>query len=297
MSLESSLSLHEWACLHTELIWVYDHPPLDWDVEYDYSRASWAWLVRRGEMKITQGSRTTIARSGMWLIPPSSKIRLQLSRDCHIVSLHFFCQWPSGQNLLHQPEPLTIDAAKHPDMERKAVRLEQLVRRHFPHRDLEFKLYSGKQVGYPLFLQLQTHFFNWLTVWFETLVENGAFLTRLHSGDDRLFQALRRLNEAPLDQGFPAERLQQATDLSEVHLTRLFLNEFGLTPHKYWEKRRLEFAQKCLETTRMPVKEIAFRLGFRSDANFAVWFHRLARLRPGLYRRNRSVWKDIRLGQ
>jgi AraC-like DNA-binding protein len=35
----------------------------------------------------------------------------------------------------------------------------------------------------------------------------------------------------------------------------------------------------------MPIKEIAFRLNFRSDSHFVIWFRRLTASRPGEYRR------------
>ena len=36
----------------------------------------------------------------------------------------------------------------------------------------------------------------------------------------------------------------------------------------------------------MPMKEISFRLNFRSDSHFVIWFRRLTGSRPGDYRRS-----------
>jgi len=71
-----------------------------------------------------------------------------------------------------------------------------------------------------------------------------------------------------------------------MRLNQLFFAEFGMTSRKYWDRRRLEFAKQCLETSPMPVKELSYRLGFRSDSHFVVWFRRLTGSRPGEYRKN-----------
>jgi len=70
-----------------------------------------------------------------------------------------------------------------------------------------------------------------------------------------------------------------------MRLNQLFLGEFGVTTRKYWDRRRLETARQCLETSRLAMKEIACLLGFRSDSHFVVWFRRLAGMRPGDYRK------------
>jgi len=111
--------------------------------------------------------------------------------------------------------------------------------------------------------------------------EGRKSAARLVFINDRPLRAARCLNASPLDQGFPRLPLLAETGLSEIHLNRLFLNEFGLSPRKYWDKRRLEFAKNCLGTSLIPVKEISCLLGFLSDAHFAVWFRRLTGQRPG----------------
>ncbi len=65
-----------------------------------------------------------------------------------------------------------------------------------------------------------------------------------------------------------------------MRLNQLFLAEFGVTTLKYWDRRRLEMARQCLETSRLAMKEIACLLGFRSDSHFVVWFRRHAGQRP-----------------
>jgi len=134
------------------------------------------------------------------------------------------------------------------------------------------------------FLDMQGLFHQWLAQLVAACSAAGIGQTRLRTRDDRLWKALRRLNECPLDEEFPGGRLRTESGLSQVHLDRLFVREFGTTTGKYWERRRLDFAQQCLQTSGLPVKEISWRLGFTSDSYFIAWFRRLTGESPGRFR-------------
>ena len=284
----AQLPLHEWTSLQSELIWIYDR-----EVRPQYRRVKEnklpghrAWLIRQGTLAITSGKRTIKAGAGTWIMPPEAFTEQNFSSNAHILSVHFLCQWPSGENLLVIREPLAVKSENYPALERDARKLHRLLRRQFPHEEgQEQMLYHRQTSDYASFLQLQGLFFNWLAAWFHLCMENGARLTRLSSGDTRPFQAARCLNQAALDHPFPADWLQRETGLGLMRLNQLFFREFGLTTRKYWDRRRLDFARQCLETSLMPMKEISYRLNFRSDSHFVIWFRRLTGSRPGDYRR------------
>src|SRR5690606_15618768 len=101
---------------------------------------------------------------------------------------------------------------------------------------------------------------------------------------DRLLRVLRRLNNAPLRDGMPHEAVCKESGLSEAHLNRMFLAEYGMTLRKCWDQRRLRAAKGHLETSSMPVKEVAYTLGFRSDSHFMMWFKQHTGKRPKEYR-------------
>lgn len=279
------LSFHEWAYLRNELVWVYDHPvPQDsLDVKWDRTEGYWAWYIRRGKVTLTSASGTYTAKAGQWLMVPREEPHQHFSDDIWILSVYFLCQWPSGENIFATKAGLVIDGAKHPELERSAKKMERMVRRHLPQADIRYATQLG---NYPLFLRLQRQFLHWLQLWFEVRTQYGASLTKLHSGDDRTMRAVRALNEAPFDRGFPIDWLTAETGgLSITHLDRIFVKEFGLTTRKYWEQRRLQAAKGYLETSTLAVKEIAHRTGFRSDAHFVMWFKRLVKQSPLHYRR------------
>ena len=281
------LPLHEWASLRTELVWIYDREVRDWNLQGrgEAMPGYRLWLIRRGTVSITAGSGTHVSGPGMWVTPAKTAASVNFSRHAHILSIHFLCQWPSGEGILAGRDGLTFKAERFPALERDAKKVERALRRQFPEGDRYDQNYTRESSDYGSFLRVQGLFFAWLATWFHVQLEIGARLTRLASGDSRPFEAARCLNEAPLDRGFPLDRLQEQTGLGLMRLNQLFFAEFGMTTRKYWDRRRLELAKQWLETSRMPMKEISYRLGFRSDSHFVVWFRRLAGSRPGDYRR------------
>lgn len=283
------LSLHEWACIRTELIWIYQHPPLNRGnaVKHNHVKGNWAWFFVQGHGWTESESGTLKATRGQWLFPPRENVRQFFSEDSVIISVHFDCNWPSGQDVIASPEGLVVSGDRFPELLRAAVALEELVREHFPGDDEAHKRQAAQSSDFELFLRFQSRFLCWLAVWFRVRLDCGARLSRLQAGDDRTLKAVRCLNEAPLDRSFPRSRLQTETGLSVVHLNRIFLRAYGLTPRKYWERRQLDFTRLCLETSNIPVKEIAYRTGFRSVSHFVVWFRRLAGHSPSQYRSSR----------
>ncbi len=94
------------------------------------------------------------------------------------------------------------------------------------------------------------------------------------------------MNQAPIDQPFPAERAQQITGLSLTRLNQLFFREFQLMMRKFWDRRRLDFAKQSLETSDMPIKQVSYHLNFRSNSHFVLRFRHLTKSRPSDFRRD-----------
>ena len=277
-----ALPLHEWSCLRNELIWVYD-APVEAAVRHIgpvVTNGDRVWFLRKGSVAVKASRQRYRARTGQWLVLPREVVRQDFSRDACILSVSFRCDWPSGEPLLGG-RGAVLNGGDFPELERKGSRLERLVRRHFPDAGTGLPL---RTAGAAEYLELHGLFHQWLASLITASLAEGLRQTRLKTHDDRLWKALRRLNESPLDGVFPAAPLRAESGLSQVHLDRLFVREFGLTTGKYWERRRLDFARQCLETSLLPVKEISWRLGFTSDSYFIAWFRRLAGESPGRFR-------------
>ncbi len=280
-----TLSLHEWANLRTELRWIYDHAPAEVSrhLVADHTRGNWAWFMRKGSVRIHSVHGDFTARAGEWLLLPAERHRQDFSDDAVLISVNFLCQWPAGENIFDAPAPLVLPDREQPRLKQAAVRLARLIGREFTS---SHHLHMRQSAGYPLFLQFQRAFFDWLDVWYQVRLAHGARPIR-QTGDQRVLHAVRLLDEAPLAGQLPAAALEPV-GLSRVQLNRLFRQQLKLTPRQYWERRRVEFARLLLETGDTPLKEIAFALGFSDAPHFNVWFKRHVGASPGRHRERYS---------
>jgi AraC-like DNA-binding protein len=71
---------------------------------------------------------------------------------------------------------------------------------------------------------------------------------------------------------------------SEAHFIRSFKREFGETPHRYLQRRRIERAADQLRETDKPVTEIALDVGFQSIGWFTTAFREVTGETPTEYR-------------
>ena len=85
-----------------------------------------------------------------------------------------------------------------------------------------------------------------------------------------------------------------ATELgmSERHLRRQFVSEFGLPPIAFAQTQRLLFAKQLLQETALPTTDIAFSAGFQSLRRFHALFQTRYGLAPGEIRRSGKLLKD-----
>ncbi len=77
-----------------------------------------------------------------------------------------------------------------------------------------------------------------------------------------------------------------AVGLSASHLSRLFKSRTGFSPHEFITLRRIDTAKELLLTTTLSVKQIAFHVGYHSEANFITSFSGKTGITPAAFRRN-----------
>lgn len=282
--------IHVWAGLRTELIWIYEGlvHPLNRRRQTDHSQGYWVWLMQQGSVEVKFGRRVLRAQAGDCLVTPHGLMQQTFSDDARILSLHFSCQWPTGERLFVESGGLVFRLSLHPVFLAKARGLARLVGSLMPvSTDVHF---TRQAVPFSSFLLLQRLFTEWLQTFSETLVDLGyTYSAQNQSTDSRLLHAVRCMKEAPLSSEFPAEPIRQETGLGRSQLDRLFLQAFGMTTRSYWNRRKLESAKALLTTTVSPIKELGFRLGFKQASHFTKWFHTQTGLNPAAFRTREGV--------
>ncbi|WP_242128715.1 AraC family transcriptional regulator [Sphingobium sp. Sx8-8] len=80
------------------------------------------------------------------------------------------------------------------------------------------------------------------------------------------------------------DEISRQCGISSAHLRRSFKQTTGQTLHEYVASVRLAKARSLLAETDMPLKEVAFRLGFASSSTFSSTFSKMAGETPSGYR-------------
>ena len=66
---------------------------------------------------------------------------------------------------------------------------------------------------------------------------------------------------------------------------KLFIAETGLSPQKYWQKRRMEKACELLRYSKFSIEEIAAKTGFANRYHFSRVFHQVMQMTPAAFRK------------
>jgi len=92
-------------------------------------------------------------------------------------------------------------------------------------------------------------------------------------------RALRLIDESGLEDG-GVELLAERLGVGSRHLRRLFVRHLGATPMAVAQTRRLHFAKKLIDETRLPMQQIAIASGFGSVRRFNAGIHKIYHRTP-----------------
>ena len=88
---------------------------------------------------------------------------------------------------------------------------------------------------------------------------------------------------------------------SKYHFIRLFKKAYGISPHQYLIKKRIDHAKKELRETEKTILEICQYIGFESPASFCHLFKKTTSQTPTAYRKKTKAFdlktKDSPLSQ
>ncbi|MBE9179567.1 helix-turn-helix domain-containing protein [Oculatella sp. LEGE 06141] len=78
--------------------------------------------------------------------------------------------------------------------------------------------------------------------------------------------------------------LAKLVGLSQFHFSRLFKQSTGVSPYRYVLQQRVERAKQLLQTTDLPVVDIALLSGFSSHSHLGKWFRQHTGMTPKAFR-------------
>ena len=87
-----------------------------------------------------------------------------------------------------------------------------------------------------------------------------------------------------LDRALTLSLLARQAGVTTRTLTRRFTAELGLPPLQWLTAERVRRAQQLLESTDLPVEEVAAQCGLGTAANLRIHFSRQAGTTPSAYR-------------
>lgn len=103
-------------------------------------------------------------------------------------------------------------------------------------------------------------------------------------GDERLALALKQMH-AHVDRAWTVSDLAEAAALSRSAFYDRFTRTVGVAPMAYLLGWRMEIAKQFLRRDKLPVAEVAERVGYGSAGTFSVAFSRYVGLSPSRYAR------------
>jgi AraC family transcriptional regulator len=115
------------------------------------------------------------------------------------------------------------------------------------------------------------------------IVQGAASKPEVSARQTLSFNQKRRLTdfiEANLDQDLSLDDLAQVAAISVSHLKVLFRRTFGMPPHQYVIRRRVERARTLLYQGKMPLSQIALEAGFAHQSHMAQCMKRILGVTP-----------------
>lgn len=245
-----------------------------------------AWLIYRGQAEVTCSDVTTVAKAGQWLIPRLIGRFQRFSADIDFLSLNFFAHWPTGESVFDPGHDIVLEAGEHPSLERKAIEVDELIGTLIsPH---DFGLYMHELPMQP-YIEIQRTFMGFFSALIEALATLGLTPAPPGSIDARLALVLNLIERQPYNQPISLPQLAHAAGLSVVHLNRLAVQHLGKTVLQYCDRRRSEYARRCLLLPGIQVKQVGLNLGFSTAGHFSRWFTQQHGLSPRQFQKQPRV--------
>jgi AraC-like DNA-binding protein len=114
-------------------------------------------------------------------------------------------------------------------------------------------------------------------------LDGGLSASRAPTDNAHVEKALA-IMQGSIERDFELGTLCERIQLSREHFVRLFSERMGMPPMRYYSRLKIEAARGMLSSTNLRVQEIASKLGYENQFNFARAFKRVSGLTPTAYR-------------
>jgi AraC-like DNA-binding protein len=249
-----------------------------------------AWLVRRGHVTLKQPGKTLTAKAGEWLVPWPGDRYQEFSEHAEILSVRFQAAWPDGKPLFDRGLSVKFAAAGFPELESSTRQLLALAQKVIPADPLQL---STIPVQFSQFLVIKAALLGWISLLHHALCAIGLQPSRIGIRDERIVGAIQRLDGFMLTEKRIEARLARESGLGPSRFVRLFRESLGETPKQYFDQRRYDYCRQLLAGTSVPIKEIAFNVGFRRISDFSAWFKNRCDKSPRQFRREMGSGREV----
>jgi AraC-like DNA-binding protein len=264
------MRVSDWGQLHLQLVWAYAGRP-ETPAASLCSNPMAAWLLLKGSVRVRSALREYVPRAGQWIILPSAIQSYTFTSDSRIISVRFRAEWLDGRQLFELTEPLVCEANIHPRLGQAARAIVRWVKINLGRPSVAL---SHQKIGMLPYLRLTEITSAWVKAYSAALLCEGFEANRAGSVDARVLQSYRQLSTHPLHKMLSIAELAGRNGLGRKQLERLFSTYTGTSMRSYFDRRRLEQAQRVLAHSRQPIKEVGLQLGFKQMSHFSTWFRR-----------------------
>jgi AraC-like DNA-binding protein len=279
---EPAVRWREWINLRTNLSWIYEGGVLPKFQRGNFSPDHMgAWLIKRGSVLLRQEGKTVNATAGEWLVPWPGFRYQEFSSDAEILSVRFRAAWPDNKPLFEKGLSLKFPAKDFPRLERLAREILRSAGAIIPTEPVEL---AQEAVPFERYIVVNMMFIRWLAQFYTALCSLGVKPARIGVHDERIIAALQRLDSVALSERLPEGWLAKESGLGGSQFVRLFRQEMDETPKQYFEQRRRNYCREMLTGSDVPIKELAFSLGFKRLSDFSAWFKNHFGLSPRNFR-------------
>lgn len=264
------LQFRDWSSLHADLAFIYEGAvPKDYVQSRFTPQFLGAWLIKRGTAEVEQLGQKVTAGPGDWIILRQVEGLQKFSEDAQILSIRFQAEWPDRKPFYDTGLSLTFRSEAHPQLEKSARLLLNAVKPLKAPAPTQLRMHT---VGLRGFIEVKAKFWEWFGELHDALDVQGVHPTRTGILDERVLKVLHYLDRIDLSERIREEALAKQAGLSTAHFVRLFRDEVGTTPKRYFDERRRDACRRLLTVSDTPIKEIAIGLGFMRLSDFSAWF-------------------------